>query len=255
MPNPISPLTSLLLAFVTVIVGGLGSFSGALLGGLVIGVAEAIAALMFTPSMKTALPYALLIIILIFRPRGFSVQKRFDGGPEMKRWLAGAMVFVVLTLLGAFADPYFISLMTIVLLFTFLGQSWNLMLGIGGQLSIGHALFVGLGAYSVGVLYVKCGISPWIGLFLGMIIAGSIGAALAWLSFRFEVRGISFRAADDCGRGVCEDHVQWMGIRWRNAGAVLSGTNWRDRTLNAPGWSPLLLLCRACACRAGNRGN
>ncbi|MBR1217879.1 branched-chain amino acid ABC transporter permease [Bradyrhizobium sp. U87765 SZCCT0131] len=60
-----------LLAFVTVIVGGLGSFGGALLGGLVIGVAEAIAALMFTPSMKTALPYALLIIILIFRPRGF----------------------------------------------------------------------------------------------------------------------------------------------------------------------------------------
>jgi branched-chain amino acid transport system permease protein len=60
-----------LLAFVTVIVGGLGSFGGALLGGLTIGVAEAIAALMFTPSMKTALPYALLIIILIFRPRGF----------------------------------------------------------------------------------------------------------------------------------------------------------------------------------------
>ncbi|MGY3694755.1 branched-chain amino acid transport system permease protein [Bradyrhizobium sp. USDA 3240] len=60
-----------LLAFVTVIVGGLGSFSGALLGGLLIGVAEAIAALMFTPSMKTALPYALLIIILILRPRGF----------------------------------------------------------------------------------------------------------------------------------------------------------------------------------------
>jgi len=60
-----------LLAFVTVIVGGLGSFGGALLGGLVIGVAEAIAALMFTPSMKTALPYALLIIILVFLPRGF----------------------------------------------------------------------------------------------------------------------------------------------------------------------------------------
>lgn len=60
-----------LLAFVTVIVGGLGSFSGALLGGLLIGVAEAIAALTFSPSMKTALPYLLLIIILIFRPRGF----------------------------------------------------------------------------------------------------------------------------------------------------------------------------------------
>ncbi len=120
------------------------------------------------------------------------MQKRFDGGPEVKRWLAGAMVFIVLAFVGSSADPYFISLMTIVLLFTFLGQSWNLMLGIGGQLSIGHALFVGLGAYSVGVLYVKYGISPWIGLFLGMIIAGSVGAALAWLSFRFEVRGIYF---------------------------------------------------------------
>ncbi|SDI26255.1 amino acid/amide ABC transporter membrane protein 2, HAAT family [Bradyrhizobium sp. Rc2d] len=120
------------------------------------------------------------------------MQKRFDGGPEIKRWLAGAMVFIVLAFVGSSADPYFISLMTIVLLFTFLGQSWNLMLGIGGQLSIGHALFVGLGAYSVGVLYVKYGISPWIGLFLGMIIAGSVGAALAWLSFRFEVREIYF---------------------------------------------------------------
>src|ERR1700742_487658 len=101
----------------------------------------------------------------------------------MKRWLAGAMVFVVLALVGAVANPYLISLMTIVLLFTFLGQSWNLMLGIGGQLSIGHALFIGLGAYSVGVLDIKFGISPWIGLLLGMFIAGSVGALLAWLSF------------------------------------------------------------------------
>ncbi|WP_375778124.1 branched-chain amino acid ABC transporter permease [Bradyrhizobium sp. ma5] len=120
------------------------------------------------------------------------MQKRFEGSADIKPWLAGAMVFVTLTLVGALANPYFISLMTIVLLFTFLGQSWNLMLGIGGQLSIGHALFVGLGAYSVAVLDVKYGISPWIGLLLGMFLAGSVGAMLAWLSFRFEVRGIYF---------------------------------------------------------------
>ncbi|WP_342708513.1 branched-chain amino acid ABC transporter permease [Bradyrhizobium sp. B124] len=120
------------------------------------------------------------------------MQKRFDGGTEVKRWLAGGSVLVVLALVGALASPYLISLLTIVLLFTFLGQSWNLMLGIGGQLSIGHALFVGLGAYSVAVLDVKYGVSPWIGLLLGMVIAGSAGAVLAWLSFRFEVRGIYF---------------------------------------------------------------
>ncbi len=120
------------------------------------------------------------------------MQKRFEGATELNRWLAGALVFAILALVGALANPYLISLMTIVLLFTFLGQSWNLMLGIGGQLSIGHALFIGLGAYSVGVLDVKFGISPWIGLLLGVFIAGSVGAVLAWLSFRFEVRGIYF---------------------------------------------------------------
>ncbi|MGY3694756.1 branched-chain amino acid transport system permease protein [Bradyrhizobium sp. USDA 3240] len=120
------------------------------------------------------------------------MQKRFEGSADIKPWLAGAMVFVTLALVGVLANPYLISLMTIVLLFTFLGQSWNLMLGIGGQLSIGHALFVGLGAYSVAVLEVKYGISPWIGLLLGMFLAGSVGAMLAWLSFRFEVRGIYF---------------------------------------------------------------
>jgi branched-chain amino acid transport system permease protein len=120
------------------------------------------------------------------------VQKKFDGEGGNKRLVAGGIVFFALALVGAFSSSYVISLMTIVLLFTFMGQSWNLMLGIGGQLSLGHALFVGLGAYSVAVLDIRYGISPWVGLMVGMIIAGSVGAILAWLSFRFEVRGIYF---------------------------------------------------------------
>ena len=64
-----------LLAFVTVIVGGLGSFVGALVGGLTIGVAEALAALVLTPSLKTAISYALLIVVLIVRPRGLFGEK------------------------------------------------------------------------------------------------------------------------------------------------------------------------------------
>lgn len=60
-----------LLAFVIVIVGGLGSFIGALMGGLTIGVTEAVAALLFAPSMKSALSYALLMMVLVVCPRGF----------------------------------------------------------------------------------------------------------------------------------------------------------------------------------------
>ena len=120
------------------------------------------------------------------------MQRTSDQASDAKRWGAGVAVFAVLAVVGGVSSAYVISLLTIVLLFTFMGQSWNLMLGIGGQLSIGHALFVGIGAYAVAILNIKYGITPWIGLLLGAAIAGCVGAVLAWLSFRFEVRGIYF---------------------------------------------------------------
>jgi len=59
-----------LLAFVIVIVGGLGSMAGALLGGVLIGVSEALAGLFITPSAKSMFSFALLILVLLFRPQG-----------------------------------------------------------------------------------------------------------------------------------------------------------------------------------------
>ena len=59
-----------LLAFIIVIVGGLGSMSGALLGGVLIGVSEALAGFFFQPSMKSMFSFALLILVLVLRPQG-----------------------------------------------------------------------------------------------------------------------------------------------------------------------------------------
>ena len=59
-----------LLAFVIVIIGGLGSLFGALVAGILIGVSEALAALLFQPSMKSAFSFALLIFVLLLRPQG-----------------------------------------------------------------------------------------------------------------------------------------------------------------------------------------
>jgi branched-chain amino acid transport system permease protein len=59
-----------LLAFVIVISGGLGSMPGALLGGVLIGVTEAIAGLLFTPSAKSMFAFAILVLVLLFRPQG-----------------------------------------------------------------------------------------------------------------------------------------------------------------------------------------
>jgi branched-chain amino acid transport system permease protein len=59
-----------LLAFTIVIVGGLGSMAGALIGGVLIGVSEALAGFLVAPSMKSMFSFALLIVVLVFRPQG-----------------------------------------------------------------------------------------------------------------------------------------------------------------------------------------
>jgi len=59
-----------LIAFIIVIVGGLGSLTGALLGGVLIGLSEALAALAISPALKTTFSYALLVLVLLLRPNG-----------------------------------------------------------------------------------------------------------------------------------------------------------------------------------------
>jgi branched-chain amino acid transport system permease protein len=59
-----------LLAFVIVITGGLGSMPGALIGGVLIGLTEAMAGLLFTPSAKSMFSFAVLVLVLLFRPQG-----------------------------------------------------------------------------------------------------------------------------------------------------------------------------------------
>jgi branched-chain amino acid transport system permease protein len=68
--TPIVGPTYTLLAFVIVVTGGLGSMPGALLGGILIGLTEALAGLLFTPSAKSMFAFAILVLVLLFRPQG-----------------------------------------------------------------------------------------------------------------------------------------------------------------------------------------
>src|SRR5712672_3336115 len=71
---PLGPQYTL-LAFVIVITGGLGSMPGALLGGVLIGLTEAMAGLFFTPSAKSMFAFAILVLVLLFRPQGIMGKK------------------------------------------------------------------------------------------------------------------------------------------------------------------------------------
>src|SRR5438034_9142405 len=66
------------------------------------------------------------------------------------------------------------------------------MMGFAGQLSLGHALYVGLGAYAAATLYVHFGVSPWIGLWAAVAVSAAAGAAIGFLAFRFGVAGVYF---------------------------------------------------------------
>ena len=71
---PLGPAYTL-LAFVIVITGGMGSMPGALLGGVLIGLTEAMAGLFFTPSAKSMFAFAILVLVLLFRPQGIMGKK------------------------------------------------------------------------------------------------------------------------------------------------------------------------------------
>jgi len=80
-----------------------------------------------------------------------------------------------------------------VLLFAFIGVAWNLMGGYAKQLSLGHAAYFGLGAYTSTILLIKFGVSPWIGLIAGGIVAMLASLPIGWLCFR--LRGPYFAIA------------------------------------------------------------
>jgi branched-chain amino acid transport system permease protein len=88
------------------------------------------------------------------------------------------------------------------------------MMGFAGLLSLGHALYIGLGAYISAALFVHYGTSPWLGMLAGIVLAGAVGAAIGALSFRFRVGGVYFAlltiAFAEFTR-ILFDHLDWFG--------------------------------------------
>lgn len=122
---------------------------------------------------------------------------------------AGALALAPLV-----ADRYVLSVLTTVLWFAYLGQAWNVMMGFAGLLSLGHALYVGLGAYVSAALFVHFGIGPWLGLWAAMLAAGAAGAFIGFLGFRFGVRGVHFALLTIAFAEVARisfDHMSWFG--------------------------------------------
>jgi branched-chain amino acid transport system permease protein len=106
--------------------------------------------------------------------------------------LALALLAAGLLLLPAVAGPYVLSVATLILFFAYTGQAWNVMMGFAGQLSLGHALYVGLGAYVSAGLFARYGVGPWAGLWVAVLVCVAAGAIIGFLAFRFGISGVYF---------------------------------------------------------------
>jgi branched-chain amino acid transport system permease protein len=141
------------------------------------------------------------------------VKGLFEGVP--RRGLA-LLALLLAALLAApwLANDYLLTVLIIILYFAYTGQAWNVMMGFAGQLSLGHALYVGLGAYATAALYVHFGIGPWLGLPVAIAIAVAAGAVIGFLAFRFGVGGVYFAiltiAFAEFAR-IGFDHFRWVG--------------------------------------------
>jgi len=141
------------------------------------------------------------------------VRRLIDGVPSRALWGLGVLLLALLVA-PALLGKYGLSVLILVLYFAFVGQAWNIMMGFAGQLSLGHALYAGLGGYVAAGLFFHYGLGPWAGVFVAVAAAAAAGAIVGYLGFRFSLAGVYFAlltiAFSEFTR-LAFDHWEWAG--------------------------------------------
>jgi len=119
-----------------------------------------------------------------------------------------AIFFVIFPLIVR--SDYYLHLMIIAFMWVTIGSAWNLLAGYTGQVSFGHAIFFGTGAYTAGLLASKLYISAWWGMLLGGPCAMLIAAFVGWVCFR--LRGPYFALATLAGGEI----IRLVAVNWES---------------------------------------
>jgi branched-chain amino acid transport system permease protein len=107
------------------------------------------------------------------------------GNRRTNQLIVAALVFAAVAALPlVIKDVYLLNVLILTLLYAALSQSWNILGGYCGQVSLGHALYFGIGAYATSVLFVNYGIVPWGGMLVGGVLSALVALALGYPCFR-----------------------------------------------------------------------
>jgi len=192
----VAPITSLqfdsgnfftIFGFIAVAIGGMGSFVGAVVGGLVLGVVEQLAAGYVSSLFSNGLAVVMLLVTLLFRPNGLfppGVTRRQDVRDEQQIHLGllrfkarDAGLLGVLAVAALFALPWFVSaggllpslVITGILFIGVLGL--DVLMGYAGQVSLGQGGFMAIGGYTAAILAVHYGWPPLLGTLAGIALS------------------------------------------------------------------------------------
>ena len=116
------------------------------------------------------------------------------------QWAAYGIGILIALLLPQFAKSSFSQhVLVMITIWSIVGMGWNFLGGYAGQTSTGHAVFYGLGAYSVAILFKFFGITPWFGMFVGIVVSVVVASLIGWPLLR--LKGHYFAVAS---MAVCE---------------------------------------------------
>ena len=99
---------------------------------------------------------------------------------------------VVLCLVPLFATEHIVSILIMMMLYGYLGSCWNILGGYSGYLPFGNGAFYGIGGYSSSLLFIKAGVTPWLGMLVGGVLSSFLAFFIGLISFRFRLKGVLF---------------------------------------------------------------
>jgi branched-chain amino acid transport system permease protein len=107
--------------------------------------------------------------------------------PSRGQWILGAVVGACLLAYPlVFDQPYHQHVLIMIFIYALMAQGWNVLAGYCGQISLGQAVFFGIGAYSAAFLFSNFGVSPWLGMAVGVVVSMAVALLIGLPTFRLK---------------------------------------------------------------------
>ena len=184
-------------AFVVVVIGGMGSLTGAFLAAILIGQLSAFGIVVF-PQVTLVLLFLVMAVVLVLRPQGLLGRPpaHADAAPPSeivpltppgrRAALAAGLLILALAALPAFAGEFVLSVASEILIFALFAASLQVLMGVGGMISFGHAAAFGLGAYGAALLVHHFAAPMFAAILAGPLAAGLGGLVFGWFCVRLS---------------------------------------------------------------------